>query len=121
MIIKDIVSPAKLSGCLTKCRQSRKLVLVIVFIALFLDNMLLTTVGTNTHADINKKQKPARVRFPKTDQVLTWGRGMLSRKGDIMHLCNNFIAMLYEIFFFNLIWYCNASFKKIHTNHSKVL
>jgi hypothetical protein len=29
--------------------------------------------------------------------------------------------MLYEIFFFNLIWYCNASFKKIHTNHSKVL
>lgn len=44
MIIKDIVSPAKVSGCLTKCRQSRKLVLVIVFIALFLDNMLLTTV-----------------------------------------------------------------------------
>ncbi|XP_052101406.1 synaptic vesicular amine transporter-like [Mytilus californianus] len=44
MIIKDIVSPAKMSDCLTKCRQSRKLVLVIVFIALFLDNMLLTTV-----------------------------------------------------------------------------
>ncbi|KAK6186584.1 hypothetical protein SNE40_008598 [Patella caerulea] len=32
------------SGCINKCRESRKLVLVIVFIALFLDNMLLTVV-----------------------------------------------------------------------------
>ena len=28
-----------------KCRQSRSLVLLVVFIALFFDNMLLTTVG----------------------------------------------------------------------------
>lgn len=28
-----------------KCRQSRSLILFIVFVALFLDNMLLTTVG----------------------------------------------------------------------------
>ena len=28
-----------------KCRHSRKLVLLVVFIALFFDNMLLTTVG----------------------------------------------------------------------------
>lgn len=29
----------------TRCRASRKLVLLVVFIALFFDNMLLTTVG----------------------------------------------------------------------------
>lgn len=29
----------------TRCRNSRKLVLLVVFIALFFDNMLLTTVG----------------------------------------------------------------------------
>ena len=28
-----------------KCRSSRKLVLLVVFIALFFDNMLLTTIG----------------------------------------------------------------------------
>ena len=28
-----------------KCRGSRKLVLLVVFIALFFDNMLLTTIG----------------------------------------------------------------------------
>lgn len=28
-----------------KCRHSRKLVLLVVFIALFFDNMLLTTIG----------------------------------------------------------------------------
>lgn len=33
------------SNWLQRCRQSRKLVLVIVAIALLLDNMLLTTVG----------------------------------------------------------------------------
>ena len=32
-------------GWLQRCRESRKLVLVIVAIALLLDNMLLTTVG----------------------------------------------------------------------------
>ena len=34
-----------MTECLKRCRSSRKLVLVIVFVALFLDNMLLTTVG----------------------------------------------------------------------------
>lgn len=29
----------------TICRQSKNLVLIVVFIALFFDNMLLTTVG----------------------------------------------------------------------------
>jgi len=37
--------PAKLVECLKAWRQSRKLILFIVFVALFLDNMLLTTVG----------------------------------------------------------------------------
>ena len=34
-----------LTGWLQRCRESRQLVLVIVAIALLLDNMLLTTVG----------------------------------------------------------------------------
>lgn len=33
------------SGWLQRCRESRRLVLIIVAIALLLDNMLLTTVG----------------------------------------------------------------------------
>jgi len=37
--------PPKLVECLKAWRQSRKLILFIVFVALFLDNMLLTTVG----------------------------------------------------------------------------
>ncbi|XP_041370275.1 synaptic vesicular amine transporter-like [Gigantopelta aegis] len=44
MSIADYLSTSSLNGCLSRCRQSRKLVLIIVFIALFLDNMLLTTV-----------------------------------------------------------------------------
>lgn len=34
-----------MGGWLQRCRESRRLVLVIVAIALLLDNMLLTTVG----------------------------------------------------------------------------
>lgn len=37
-----------LYGIVTKCRQSRNLVLIVVFIALFFDNMLTTTVGKLT-------------------------------------------------------------------------
>jgi len=37
--------PPKLVECLKAWHQSRKLTLFIVFVALFLDNMLLTTVG----------------------------------------------------------------------------
>lgn len=45
MTVKEVVSLSKVSGCINRCRQSRNLVLVIVFIALFLDNMLLSVVG----------------------------------------------------------------------------
>ena len=38
-------SNASFSGTLENVRKSRKLVLFIVFVALFLDNMLLTVVG----------------------------------------------------------------------------
>ncbi|XP_048746822.2 synaptic vesicular amine transporter-like [Ostrea edulis] len=44
MTVKEVVSLSKVSGCINRCRQSRYLVLVIVFIALFLDNMLLSVV-----------------------------------------------------------------------------
>ena len=37
--------PTFFTNCLQRCRESRKLVLFIVAIALLLDNMLLTTVG----------------------------------------------------------------------------
>lgn len=36
---------SNVSELVHKCRNSRKLVLLVVFIALFFDNMLLTTVG----------------------------------------------------------------------------
>jgi hypothetical protein len=45
MTVKEVVSLSKVSGCINRCRQSRYLVLIIVFIALFLDNMLLSVVG----------------------------------------------------------------------------
>lgn len=45
MTVKEVVSLSKVTGCINRCRQSRNLVLVIVFIALFLDNMLLSVVG----------------------------------------------------------------------------
>ncbi len=35
----------RFSDLVIACRQSRSLVLLVVFIALFFDNMLLTTVG----------------------------------------------------------------------------
>lgn len=37
----------KLTHLLAKCRDSRRLVLLIVAIGLLLDNMLLTAVGMN--------------------------------------------------------------------------
>ena len=39
------VGGSRFSDYLQRCRESRRLVLVIVAIALLLDNMLLTTVG----------------------------------------------------------------------------
>ncbi|XP_047114000.1 synaptic vesicular amine transporter [Schistocerca piceifrons] len=43
-VVQDCVGGTRLNGLLQRCRESRKLVLVIVAIALLLDNMLLTTV-----------------------------------------------------------------------------
>jgi hypothetical protein len=41
----------RFSDYLQRCRESRRLVLVIVAIALLLDNMLLTTVGKSLLSD----------------------------------------------------------------------
>ncbi|XP_063231796.1 synaptic vesicular amine transporter [Bacillus rossius redtenbacheri] len=43
-VVKECAMGARVSGFLQRCRESRRLVLVIVAIALLLDNMLLTTV-----------------------------------------------------------------------------
>ncbi|CAH1104759.1 unnamed protein product [Psylliodes chrysocephalus] len=43
-VINDWVTGTKFGGWVQRCRESRRLVLVIVAIALLLDNMLLTTV-----------------------------------------------------------------------------
>nr|CAD7196315.1 unnamed protein product [Timema douglasi] len=43
-VVEDSVAGSRISNFLQRCRVSRKLVLVIVAIALLLDNMLLTTV-----------------------------------------------------------------------------
>ncbi|XP_069140414.1 synaptic vesicular amine transporter-like [Argopecten irradians] len=58
MTVKEVVSPVKLRDCLARCRQSRKLVLIIVFIALFLDNMLLTVVVPIIPNFIRKLEAP---------------------------------------------------------------
>ncbi|XP_062615074.1 synaptic vesicular amine transporter-like [Saccostrea cucullata] len=44
MAVKEVVSLSKMSECINRCRQSRYLILVVVFIALFLDSMLLSVV-----------------------------------------------------------------------------
>lgn len=44
-VLNDWVSGSRIGGWVQRCRESRQLVLVIVAIALLLDNMLLTTVG----------------------------------------------------------------------------
>jgi len=43
--VGDVVSGWPCAAWFAGCRESRKLVLIIVAIALLLDNMLLTTVG----------------------------------------------------------------------------
>lgn len=43
--LKQEVSNSTWSEIFMRCRNSRQLVLLVVFIALFFDNMLLTTVG----------------------------------------------------------------------------
>lgn len=43
-VLNEWVAGSRLGGWLQRCRESRRLVLVIVAIALLLDNMLLTTV-----------------------------------------------------------------------------
>ena len=43
--IENISSDAFIKDILGQCRESRKLVLLIVAIGLLLDNMLLTSVG----------------------------------------------------------------------------
>lgn len=34
-----------LKGCMERCRNSNRMIVFIVFIAIFIDNMLMTTVG----------------------------------------------------------------------------
>ena len=55
------------SGFLQRCRESRKLVLIIVAIALLLDNMLLTTVGQCAAGGLTCCQLTERVLFGKCD------------------------------------------------------
>lgn len=43
-VVNDWIAGSRFGGWLQRCRESRRLVLVIVAIALLLDNMLLTTV-----------------------------------------------------------------------------
>jgi hypothetical protein len=44
-VVNEWVAGTRFGGWVQRCRESRRLVLVIVAIALLLDNMLLTTVG----------------------------------------------------------------------------
>ena len=44
-VVNEWVAGTRFGGWVQRCRESRRLVLVIVAIALLLDNLLLTTVG----------------------------------------------------------------------------
>ena len=59
----DYVSRTNIGAYFHSARESRKLVLVIVAIALLLDNMLLTTVGIKTHCLILNISLPL-LQFP---------------------------------------------------------
>jgi hypothetical protein len=48
MGIAEVLGGPRFAAYLQECRESRRLVLVIVAIALLLDNMLLTTVGKSS-------------------------------------------------------------------------
>lgn len=48
-VINEWVAGTRMGGWVQRCRESRRLVLFIVAIALLLDNMLLTTVGKNCY------------------------------------------------------------------------
>lgn len=59
MTIAEYGMQGKFKELLHKCRESRKLVLIIVAIALLLDNMLLTTVGKDTYVLCILQTKPS--------------------------------------------------------------
>ena len=59
----DYVSRTNIGAYFHSARESRKLVLVIVAIALLLDNMLLTTVGKKTDCFIQIISLPL-LQFP---------------------------------------------------------
>lgn len=46
-VLREEIATSTWSELFIRCRNSRQLVLLVVFIALFFDNMLLTTVGKN--------------------------------------------------------------------------
>jgi uncharacterized protein involved in cysteine biosynthesis len=48
MGLAEVLGGPRFAAYLQECRESRRLVLVIVAIALLLDNMLLTTVGKSS-------------------------------------------------------------------------
>lgn len=60
MGIAEVLGGPRFAAYLQECRESRRLVLVIVAIALLLDNMLLTTVGKSS---VDCKYLPS-VYFP---------------------------------------------------------
>ena len=50
-VAADYVSRTRIGSYFHSIRESRKLILLIVAVALLLDNMLLTTVGKSTVAN----------------------------------------------------------------------
>lgn len=50
-VVNEWVAGTRLGSWVQQCRESRRLVLVIVAIALLLDNMLLTTVGMSINVN----------------------------------------------------------------------
>ncbi|GAB6027836.1 hypothetical protein CHUAL_002062 [Chamberlinius hualienensis] len=70
MAVKEYVSRSQFSDCLQRCRESRKLILIIVAIALLLDNMLLTTVVPIIPEfiyEIRQKNNQLRIFHPRND------------------------------------------------------
>ena len=74
-VAADYVSRTRIGAYFHSARESRKLILVIVAIALLLDNMLLTTVGKyhfGTRQVVHRWQKNSLRSVPHLNNVTTF-------------------------------------------------
>ncbi|KAG8240450.1 hypothetical protein J437_LFUL003164 [Ladona fulva] len=78
-ILNDLFVGTKLGAVLQSCRESRRLVLVIVAIALLLDNMLLTSVARSPQSNfVSSEAEFGRMRSSFLVSVAVYGNSASS-------------------------------------------